>query len=72
MADLVGALARHGYVERRRDPTNRRRLLISLTHCGRALLAKHEPEVRALEERMLGDLDRHAPAYAQYLPGIVG
>ncbi len=56
MADLVGALQRRGFIDRRPDPTNRRRLLISLTADGRTLLAHHEAEVRALEERMLHGL----------------
>ena len=56
MADLVGTLQRRGFIDRRQDPTNRRRLLISLTADGRKLLADHETEVRALEDRMLNGL----------------
>lgn len=53
IADLVGALERRGLVERHEDPANRRRLLITLTQDGDALLAELEPDVQALEERML-------------------
>lgn len=56
MADLVNALERRGLIERRRDPGNRKRLLISLTADGRALLADHEGDVQALEEQMLAPL----------------
>lgn len=53
IADLVGALERRGLVQRRQDPSNRRRLLISLTADGDTLLAELEPAVHELEERML-------------------
>jgi len=56
MADLVGTLQRRGFIDRRKDPTNGRRLLITLTDEGRALLAHHEAEVRKLEERMLNGM----------------
>jgi DNA-binding MarR family transcriptional regulator len=57
MADLVGALLRRGLVIRDRDPGDRRRLLISLTDEGRALLTAYAAPVRALEERMLADFE---------------
>jgi DNA-binding MarR family transcriptional regulator len=56
MADLVVALERHGLIVRRRDDSNRRRLLISLTAAGRALLDEYSDPVGALEDQMLGDL----------------
>jgi DNA-binding MarR family transcriptional regulator len=56
MGDLVTALERRNLVVRHRDPRHARRLLISLTPAGHALLEQMEPQVRALEERMLGDL----------------
>ncbi|HYS40729.1 MAG TPA: MarR family transcriptional regulator [Pseudonocardiaceae bacterium] len=68
MADLVTGLERRGLITRDRDPDNRRRLLISLTEAGHALLAQHESAVRALEEQMLADLDRtERAALADYL-----
>jgi len=56
MGDLVTALERRDLVTRRPDPRHARRLLISLTAGGHELLARMESRVRALEERMLGDL----------------
>jgi len=56
-ADLVAALTRRGLIERSVDPTNRRRLLISLTDAGRAFLAAYDPLVAELEEQMLHELD---------------
>ncbi|MQY29256.1 MarR family winged helix-turn-helix transcriptional regulator [Nocardia aurantia] len=56
-SDLVGALERHGLIERSADPANRRRLLISLTAAGRAFLVEYNPLVAQLEERMLSGLD---------------
>lgn len=56
MGDLVTALERRGLIERSPDPGNRRRLLIGLTEAGHDLLAGFEGAVRALEERMVGDL----------------
>jgi DNA-binding MarR family transcriptional regulator len=52
MADTVTALERHGLIVRRRDPDNRRVLLLSLTDAGRSLLAGLDAEVEALEDRM--------------------
>ncbi len=62
MADMVTALDRRGLIARRRDPGNRRVLLISLTDTGRELLAAYDEAVDALEEQMLGGLrkqERH-------------
>ncbi|GAA5116171.1 MarR family winged helix-turn-helix transcriptional regulator [Pseudonocardia adelaidensis] len=56
MGDLVTALERRDLVTRHPDPRHARRLLISLTPAGRDLLERMESQVRALEERMLGDL----------------
>ncbi|HYH32498.1 MAG TPA: MarR family transcriptional regulator, partial [Pseudonocardia sp.] len=56
MGDLVTALERRDLVTRHRDPRHARRLLISLTPAGQDLLARVEPQVRELEERMLGGL----------------
>ncbi len=53
MADLVNALLRRELVTRDRDDVDRRRLVISLTSEGRALLAKFREPVRELEDRML-------------------
>ncbi|MGI5282252.1 MarR family winged helix-turn-helix transcriptional regulator [Nonomuraea polychroma] len=56
MADMITALERRGLIARRRDPGNRRALLISLTDAGHELLAAHDEAMDALEERMLTGL----------------
>jgi DNA-binding MarR family transcriptional regulator len=56
MADMITALERRGLIARRRDPGNRRTLLISLTDAGHELLATHDEAMDALEERMLTGL----------------
>ncbi|MEV4315636.1 MarR family transcriptional regulator [Actinocrispum sp. NPDC049592] len=68
MADLVSGLERRGLIRRDRDPNNRRRLLLSLTDAGGAVLADNEPAVRALEEQMVADLDlAEREAFGHYL-----
>jgi DNA-binding MarR family transcriptional regulator len=56
MADMVTALERRGLITRRRNPANRRVLLLSLTQAGRDLLDTHQEAVNELEERMLSGL----------------
>ncbi|WP_200841625.1 MarR family winged helix-turn-helix transcriptional regulator [Actinomadura sp. K4S16] len=55
-ADMVRTLEARGFIERERNPTNRRELTIHLTGSGRALLAALAEPVRRLEERMIDDL----------------
>jgi DNA-binding MarR family transcriptional regulator len=57
MADLVSALERQQLIDRRRDPADKRRVLISLSPAGRTLLSTCADEVAALERRMVDDLD---------------
>ena len=54
MHEMVQWLERHGHITRRRDPNNRRVLLISLTPSGRELLERCDPLVEAIEATMLG------------------
>ncbi|WP_240809999.1 MarR family winged helix-turn-helix transcriptional regulator [Actinomadura sp. WMMA1423] len=56
MADMVRTLEGRGFIERRRNPANRRELVIHLTGAGHELLAALAEPVRLLEARMLGDL----------------
>lgn len=53
MADMVAALERRGLVARAPDPAHGRRLLITLTDQGEALLRAVEPGVAELEETLL-------------------
>jgi DNA-binding MarR family transcriptional regulator len=56
MADMVTPLEQARLIERHRDPTNRRRLVISLTAKGRRLLDHYRDQVAQLEEEMLSGL----------------
>lgn len=53
-ADMVTALLDRGLVERHRDPTDRRRLVMALTAEGQRLLDALRPQVAEIEVRMLG------------------
>jgi DNA-binding MarR family transcriptional regulator len=57
MADLVTALERGAFILRRRNPDNRRQLLISLTPEAHALLDRFEGPVTGLETRMTEGFD---------------
>lgn len=56
MHEMITGLDERGFIERRRDPDNRRVLLISLTPQGRAMLAAYDEQVRMLEADMLAGL----------------
>src|ERR1700710_2389950 len=56
MADMVTSLRAQGLIDRHQDPADRRRLVLSLTEDGKALLARYRQAVVALEPEMLGDL----------------
>jgi DNA-binding MarR family transcriptional regulator len=56
MADMITALEDRKLIERHRDRTDRRRLVVALTGDGRALLDRCRPEVAALEATMVTGL----------------
>lgn len=56
-SDLVAALTKRGLIRREVDPSNRRRLLISLTDAGYDILHEYDPKVAAIEDDMLRELD---------------
>lgn len=56
MADLITALEGRKLIERHRDRSDRRRLVVALTDAGRALLDRCRPDVAALEATMLSGL----------------
>ena len=58
MADMVTALEERGLIERHRDRTDRRRLVVALTADGLKLLDHYRGEVDALEEQMLAGLTK--------------
>lgn len=68
MADMVASLEDQGVITRRRDPADRRRLVLSLTARGRRLLERFRPKIAAIEQQMLGTLSaRQAADLRRYL-----
>ena len=55
-ADLVNSLERQALIKRSRDPDDRRRVLISLSRQGMAVVTEHSERVQALEQRMVASL----------------
>ncbi len=58
MADMITALEGRGLIERHRDRTDRRRLVVALTAGGRELLDRYRDQVSTLEEQMLVGLTK--------------
>ena len=54
---LLNELDDHGYVERRRDPQDRRRHIVVITTAGMKALAKAEAKLETLEGEVLSNLD---------------
>jgi DNA-binding MarR family transcriptional regulator len=54
---LLNELDEHGYVERQRDPQDRRRHIVVITAAGVKALAKAEAKLEELEGEVLGNLD---------------
>jgi DNA-binding MarR family transcriptional regulator len=60
---LLNDLEGKGYVERRRDPADRRRHIVAITDAGHAALARSERAMESLEDEAFGGLsaeDREA------------
>jgi DNA-binding MarR family transcriptional regulator len=57
LVGLLDELEDRGYVERRRDPTDRRRHLVSLTAPGREALAELRAITKRIEDDFLAPLD---------------
>jgi DNA-binding MarR family transcriptional regulator len=54
---LLNELDDHGYVERKRDPEDRRRHIVAITPAGLKALKKAEAKLEALEGEVLANLD---------------
>ena len=54
---LLNELDDHGYVERKRDPKDRRRHIVVITPAGVKALKKAEAKLEALEGEVLANLD---------------
>jgi DNA-binding MarR family transcriptional regulator len=58
MADMITTLEGRGLIERRRDRADRRRLVVTLTAGGQALLDRYRAQVTTLETQMLAGLTK--------------
>jgi DNA-binding MarR family transcriptional regulator len=68
MADMIAILENHGFIERRRDQADRRRLLVGLTLAGQALLDQYRNAVAELESSMVAGLsDAEIAGFRQLL-----
>ena len=56
MADMVTALEGRGMIERHRDRTDRRRLVVALTAAGQEILDRYRDQVATLEAEMVAGL----------------
>jgi DNA-binding MarR family transcriptional regulator len=54
---LLNDLEEFGYVERRRDPADRRRHIVEMTDAGRRALEHAEEKLETLEDQVLPNLD---------------
>ncbi|SED51869.1 MarR family winged helix-turn-helix transcriptional regulator [Streptomyces sp. TLI_105] len=68
IAKVVDQLTTGGYVERARDPEDRRRVSVTLAPAGRDLLAELDAEARSVQDELLAPL---APEERALLQGLL-
>jgi DNA-binding MarR family transcriptional regulator len=54
---LLNDLEKSGYLERRRDPTDRRRHIVEMTEAGEQALEHAEIKLETIEDQVIGNLD---------------
>ena len=54
---LLNDLEEDGYIERRRDPTDRRRHMVDMTPAGVRALERAEVKLETIEDEVIGNLD---------------
>lgn len=69
---LIDELEAQGVVRRRRDPEDRRKVLVGTTSAGRARFEAHRPAVNEVVERHLSHLDRAERMKLRDLLGKLG
>jgi DNA-binding MarR family transcriptional regulator len=63
VTSLIDTLEKAGYVERRRHPDDRRKVLVEVTAAGSAIVDEMLPQLHARERTIINDaLDRHEQA----------
>ena len=66
---MLNHLEDHGWVERRRDPADRRRHIVCLTDAGRETMLRAEAAMESLEGEVLGALSAEERAELRSLLG---
>lgn len=73
MVEIVDLAERQGWIERRRDPADRRRNQLTLTAAGRRILARYDAVAARAEDEVLAPLtDRERRQLLELVAKVVG